>query len=91
VPAACIVEGFIDFDYEITLLTVRANGANGDSDTSVLRADRPQAEVHGDYRRNLAAAADVARARWRARAEIAQARSLTQPGRTAACSASSCS
>ena len=28
-----IVEGFIDFDYEITLLTVRANDANGDVQT----------------------------------------------------------
>src|SRR5690606_16963440 len=28
-----IVEGFIDFDYEITLLTVRARGANGQIET----------------------------------------------------------
>lgn len=28
-----IVEGFIDFDYEITLLTVRARGAGGDIET----------------------------------------------------------
>ncbi|CAM2148031.1 phosphoribosylglycinamide formyltransferase 2 [Pararobbsia alpina] len=28
-----IVEGFIDFDYEITLLTVRARGASGDIET----------------------------------------------------------
>jgi phosphoribosylglycinamide formyltransferase 2 len=28
-----IVEGFIDFDYEITLLTVRARGANGEIET----------------------------------------------------------
>jgi phosphoribosylglycinamide formyltransferase 2 len=28
-----IVEGFIDFDYEITLLTVRATGANGQVET----------------------------------------------------------
>ena len=31
-----IVEGFIDFDYEITLLTVRHAGG-----TSILRAHRP--------------------------------------------------
>ena len=29
-----IVEGFIDFDYEITLLTVRARGANGEIETA---------------------------------------------------------
>ncbi len=29
-----IVEGFIDFEYEITLLTVRARGANGEIETS---------------------------------------------------------
>ncbi|MFX6149421.1 ATP-grasp domain-containing protein, partial [Acinetobacter baumannii] len=28
-----IVEGFIDFDYEITLLTVRARGADGGIET----------------------------------------------------------
>jgi phosphoribosylglycinamide formyltransferase 2 len=28
-----IVEGFIDFDYEITLLTVRAKGASGAVET----------------------------------------------------------
>jgi formate-dependent phosphoribosylglycinamide formyltransferase (GAR transformylase) len=28
-----IVEGFIDFDYEITLLTVRAVGASGEIET----------------------------------------------------------
>ena len=28
-----IVEGFIDFDYEITQLTVRARNADGDIDT----------------------------------------------------------
>ena len=28
-----IVEGFIDFDYEITQLTVRAAGADGETET----------------------------------------------------------
>ena len=32
-PGRVIVEGFIDFDYEITQLTVRALGANGEVDT----------------------------------------------------------
>ena len=35
-----IVEGFIRFDYEITLLTVRARGADGRRDP-LLRAHRP--------------------------------------------------
>ncbi|SQG77966.1 Phosphoribosylglycinamide formyltransferase 2 [Achromobacter xylosoxidans] len=60
-----IVEGFIRFDYEITLLTVRARGADGQVETRrpgrdpLLRADRPQA---GRRRlcRKLAAASHVA-------------------------------
>jgi phosphoribosylglycinamide formyltransferase 2 len=43
-----IVEGFIDFDYEITLLTVRANGANGDIDTLFCEPIGHK-QVHGDY------------------------------------------
>jgi phosphoribosylglycinamide formyltransferase 2 len=42
-----IVEGVIDFDYEITLLTVRACDAAARSDL-VLRTDRPR-QVAGDY------------------------------------------
>ena len=43
-----IVEGFIDFDYEITLLTVRACGADG---AIVTRFCAPigHLQVHGDY------------------------------------------
>jgi formate-dependent phosphoribosylglycinamide formyltransferase (GAR transformylase) len=37
-----IVEGFIDFDYEITLLTVRAVGRRRGGN-AFLRADRPRA------------------------------------------------
>jgi phosphoribosylglycinamide formyltransferase 2 len=43
-----IVEGFVDFDYEITLLTVRANGANGDIDTLFCEPIGHK-QVHGDY------------------------------------------
>jgi phosphoribosylglycinamide formyltransferase 2 len=43
-----IVEGFIDFDYEITLLTVRAVGAERRNRNAFLRADRPRAG-RGDY------------------------------------------
>jgi phosphoribosylglycinamide formyltransferase 2 len=42
-----IVEGFIDFDYEITLLTVRA-GRQWRGGNAFLRADRPRAGG-GDY------------------------------------------
>lgn len=43
-----IVEGFVDFDYEITLLTVRANGADG---TVVTQFCEPigHRQVSGDY------------------------------------------
>ena len=43
-----IVEGFIDFDYEITLLTVRALGANGAVQTSFC-APIGHVQVRGDY------------------------------------------
>ena len=43
-----IVEGFIAFDYEITLLTVRARGANGTIDTQFC-APIGHVQVHGDY------------------------------------------
>ena len=62
-----IVEGFIDFDYEITLLTVRHAGG-----TDFLRADRPPA-ARRRLPRELAAAADVGaalRARAGSRARI---------------------
>ncbi len=52
-----IVEGLIDFDYEITLLTVRALGRDGNDRNSLLRADRPCASGRR-LRRKLAAAAD---------------------------------
>jgi len=43
-----IVEGFIDFDYEITLLTVRARGADGAVATHFC-APIGHLQVHGDY------------------------------------------
>ena len=43
-----IVEGFIDFDYEITLLTVRALGANGETETHFCEPIG-HVQVHGDY------------------------------------------
>jgi phosphoribosylglycinamide formyltransferase 2 len=43
-----IVEGFIDFDYEITLLTVRARGARGEVETRFC-APIGHRQVHGDY------------------------------------------
>jgi phosphoribosylglycinamide formyltransferase 2 len=43
-----IVEGFIDFDYEITLLTVRAVGANGAVETQFC-APIGHVQVQGDY------------------------------------------
>jgi phosphoribosylglycinamide formyltransferase 2 len=43
-----IVEGFIDFDYEITLLTVRAIGANGQVETQFCEPIGHK-QVHGDY------------------------------------------
>jgi phosphoribosylglycinamide formyltransferase 2 len=43
-----IVEGFIDFDYEITLLTVRAVGANGQIETQFCEPIG-HVQVAGDY------------------------------------------
>ncbi|HET7064452.1 MAG TPA: formate-dependent phosphoribosylglycinamide formyltransferase [Rudaea sp.] len=43
-----IVEGFIDFDYEITLLTVRSRNTNGNIDTNFC-APIGHIQVHGDY------------------------------------------
>jgi phosphoribosylglycinamide formyltransferase 2 len=43
-----IVEGFIDFDYEITLLTVRALGATGDVETHFCDPIG-HVQVNGDY------------------------------------------
>lgn len=43
-----IVEGFVEFDYEITLLTVRAIGASGTVDTSFC-APIGHVQVAGDY------------------------------------------
>ena len=43
-----IVEGLIDFDYEITLLTVRAKGANGEIETKFC-APVGHRQVKGDY------------------------------------------
>jgi len=43
-----IVEGFIDFDYEITLLTVRAVGANGQVETHFCEPIG-HVQVSGDY------------------------------------------
>ncbi|RYE77420.1 MAG: formate-dependent phosphoribosylglycinamide formyltransferase, partial [Oxalobacteraceae bacterium] len=47
-----IVEGFIDFDYEITLLTVRANGAgsNGTNEIETVFCEPiGHKQVQGDY------------------------------------------
>lgn len=43
-----IVEGFVDFDYEITLLTVRANGADGTVGTQFCEPIGHR-QVAGDY------------------------------------------
>src|SRR5664279_2680453 len=43
-----IVEGFVDFDYEITLLTVRAADANGETQTHFCQAIGHR-QVNGDY------------------------------------------
>jgi phosphoribosylglycinamide formyltransferase 2 len=47
-PGRVIVEGFIDFDYEITLLTVRALGASGQVDTHFCEPIG-HVQVSGDY------------------------------------------
>jgi phosphoribosylglycinamide formyltransferase 2 len=43
-----IVEGFVDFDYEITLLTVRSRNADGSIGTQFC-APIGHLQVHGDY------------------------------------------
>ncbi len=43
-----IVEGFVDFEYEITLLTVRARGASGAIETHFCEPIG-HLQVHGDY------------------------------------------
>ena len=43
-----IVEGFVDFDYEITLLTVRAPGASGEVETCFCEPIG-HLQVNGDY------------------------------------------
>lgn len=47
-PGRVIVEGFIDFDYEITLLTVRARGASGVVETFFCEPIG-HVQVNGDY------------------------------------------
>ena len=68
-----IVEGFIDFDYEITL----ADGARDRTRAArvadpLLRPDRPRAGQRR-LRRELAAAPDARRRRWQRAREIAKA------------------
>ncbi|HET9046668.1 MAG TPA: formate-dependent phosphoribosylglycinamide formyltransferase [Casimicrobiaceae bacterium] len=43
-----IVEGFVDFDYEITLLTVRTRGTDGEEDTRFCEPIG-HVQVNGDY------------------------------------------
>ncbi len=64
-----IVEGFIDFDYEITLLTVRARGSNGEIQTHFCEPIG-HLQVHGDYVESWQPMVMSARALERAR-EIA--------------------
>ncbi len=66
-----IVEGFIDFDYEITLLTVRALGANGQVETHFCEPIG-HLQVGGDYVESWQPQPMNAEALRRAR-EIAQA------------------
>jgi phosphoribosylglycinamide formyltransferase 2 len=47
-PGRIIVEGFIDFDYEITQLTVRARGTSGEIDTHFCDPIG-HVQVSGDY------------------------------------------
>jgi len=66
-----IVEGFIDFDYEITLLTVRAVGAGGAVETSFCEPIG-HLQVDGDYVESWQPQAMSAAAQSRAQ-EIARA------------------
>ena len=70
-PGRVIVEGFIDFDYEITLLTVRALGASGGIETHFCEAIGHR-QVNGDYVESWQPHAMPAAALARAR-EVAQA------------------
>jgi phosphoribosylglycinamide formyltransferase 2 len=66
-----IVEGFIDFDYEITLLTVRAAGSTGKVDTCFCEPVG-HVQVNGDYVESWQPQAMTPKALARAR-EIAAA------------------
>lgn len=66
-----IVEGFIDFDYEITLLTVRARGASGEVETHFCEPIG-HVQVSGDYVESWQPQAMTPAARQRAQ-EIAAA------------------
>jgi phosphoribosylglycinamide formyltransferase 2 len=66
-----IVEGFIDFDYEITLLTVRAIGASGAVETSFCEPIG-HVQVDGDYVESWQPQAMSTAARCRSQ-QIAQA------------------
>ena len=61
-----IIEAKIDFDFEITLLTVRALGANGDIETHFC-APIGHRQEHGDYRES-----------WQPQAMTADALALSQ-------------
>jgi phosphoribosylglycinamide formyltransferase 2 len=65
-----IVEGFIDFDYEITQLTVRAVGADGKIETHFCEPIG-HVQVHGDYVESWQPMAMTERALQRSR-EIAK-------------------
>ena len=64
-----IVEGLVDFDYEITLLTVRALRTRRTHRDRILRTDRPRAG-RWRLRRKLAAAPDESRSHWQLRATM---------------------
>jgi len=58
-PRRVIVEERIDFDFEITLLTVRSRAEDGQTCTDFC-APIGHIQVKGDYVESLAAAGDVA-------------------------------
>ena len=70
-PGRIIVEGLVDFDYEITLLTVRAIGSNGAIETHFC-APIGHIQVNGDYVESWQPMVMSPRALQRAR-DIAQA------------------
>ena len=82
-----IVEGFIDFDYEITLLTVRALGDDGNVETHFCEPIG-HIQVSGDYVESWQPHA-MAPARCNARATSPKPSPTTSVARD--CSASSCS